>query len=67
MHYEHKELGYNYRMSNISAGIGRGQLRILQDRVEKKRYIHQKYQELLSDIPEISWLTEPKGPIAIIG
>lgn len=61
LHYEHKELGYNYRMSNISAGIGRGQLRILQDRVEKKRYIHQKYQELLSDIPEISWLTEPKG------
>lgn len=35
-HYEHKEVGYNYRMSNISAGIGRGQLRVLEDRVNKK-------------------------------
>src|SRR5699024_7388340 len=38
-HYQHSELGFNYRMSNISAGIGRGQLKVLDDRVTKKRYI----------------------------
>ena len=38
-HYEHKEIGYNYRMSNIVAGIGRGQLKVLEERVEQKRHI----------------------------
>ena len=45
-HYEHKEIGYNYRMSNIVAGIGRGQLKVLEQRVEQKRQIFAYYQEI---------------------
>ena len=52
-HYEHKELGYNYRMSNICAGIGRGQLKVLNDRIDKKTNIYNKYKEAFKDIPEI--------------
>ena len=52
-HYEHKEIGYNYRMSNICAGIGRGQLKVLNDRIEKKTQIYEKYKEAFKDIPEI--------------
>ena len=48
-HYEHSELGFNYRMSNVLAGIGRGQLKILNQRVEKKRYIFDFYQRHLPD------------------
>ncbi|WP_277874700.1 DegT/DnrJ/EryC1/StrS family aminotransferase [Mesobacillus harenae] len=50
-HYEHKEVGYNYRMSNISAGIGRGQLEILADRIAKKKYIFSCYEKGLKDLP----------------
>ena len=49
-HYEHRELGYNYRMSNVLAGIGRGQLKVLDERVEKKKYIFNYYKEHLSDL-----------------
>ena len=55
-HYEHKEIGYNYRMSNICAGIGRGQLKVLDKRIEKKTEIYNKYKnelvvsELTTDI-----------------
>lgn len=59
-HYEHSEIGYNYRMSNILAAIGRGQLKVLSDRVEKRRYIYEKYKLLLSDIPGISF--QPEAP-----
>jgi dTDP-4-amino-4,6-dideoxygalactose transaminase len=52
-HYEHSELGFNYRMSNIVAGIGRGQLKVLEQRVEKKRYIYNYYKEHLKDINDI--------------
>ncbi|MFW7374234.1 DegT/DnrJ/EryC1/StrS family aminotransferase [Vagococcus fluvialis] len=57
-HYEHSDIGYNYRMSNIVAGIGRGQLKILADRVEKKRDIFRRYQEGLKEIKEISFPNE---------
>lgn len=57
-HYQHSELGYNYRMSNIVAGIGRGQLKVLSDRVEKKKYIFNFYKRELADIPEISFMPE---------
>ncbi|MDT2747780.1 DegT/DnrJ/EryC1/StrS family aminotransferase [Vagococcus fluvialis] len=57
-HYEHSDIGYNYRMSNIVAGIGRGQLKILADRVEKKRDIFNLYKEGLKDIKEISFPNE---------
>lgn len=51
LHYEHKELGYNYRMSNVCAGIGRGQLEILNERIAKKSTIFNKYQKDLNDYP----------------
>lgn len=50
-HYQHSELGYNYRMSNIVAGIGRGQLKVLNQRVEKKKYIFNFYKSALRDLP----------------
>lgn len=52
-HYEHKEIGYNYRMSNIVAGIGRGQLLTLDEYKKKKQEIYRTYQEAFADIPEI--------------
>ncbi|MEK3738275.1 MULTISPECIES: DegT/DnrJ/EryC1/StrS family aminotransferase [Paenibacillus] len=50
-HYEHKEIGYNYRMSNICAGIGRGQLEALDSFIQKRRTINNLYRESLSDLP----------------
>lgn len=58
--YQHKEIGYNYRMSNILAGIGRGQLKVLDRRVEKKRDIFQYYQKYLGSLSGISFMPEPK-------
>lgn len=58
-HYEHREVGYNYRMSNILAAIGRGQLRMLQKRVESKRKIFEQYYENLKDLPGIEFMPEP--------
>ncbi len=56
--YEHKVLGFNYRMSNILAGIGRGQLRVLEDRVAARREVFRRYNEGLSDIDVIEWMPE---------
>lgn len=53
-HYQHSELGYNYRMSNICAGIGRGQLKVLNERVRQKKAIYEIYKDAFSDIPAIS-------------
>ena len=52
-YYQHSELGYNYRMSNILAGIGRGQLRVLEDRIAAKKKIYDTYKEAFKDIDEI--------------
>jgi len=49
-HYQHSELGFNYRMSNVVAGIGRGQLKVLEERVAKKKYIFDYYKTHLSDL-----------------
>ncbi len=49
-HYEHSEIGFNYRMSNVSAGIGRGQLKVLDQRVAKKRYIYDFYKRELGSL-----------------
>lgn len=57
-HYQHSEIGYNYRMSNIVAGIGRGQLKVLNDRIAKKNYIHEFYKRELSNISQISFMPE---------
>lgn len=57
-HYQHSELGYNYRMSNIVAGIGRGQLKVLKERVDKKTYIYNFYKEHLSELDGIEFMPE---------
>jgi dTDP-4-amino-4,6-dideoxygalactose transaminase len=57
-YYEHKEIGYNYRMSNILAAIGRGQLRVLQDRVDRRRAIFEQYQTSLSDLLGLEFMPE---------
>ena len=57
-HYEHSEIGYNYRMSNILAAVGRGQLRVLKERVKRKRAIFQTYFEKLNHVPGILFMPE---------
>jgi dTDP-4-amino-4,6-dideoxygalactose transaminase len=54
-HYQHSQVGYNYRMSNVIAGIGRGQLEVLNERVEQRRNNFKFYQEALSEIPSIKF------------
>ena len=57
-HYEHTEIGYNYRLSNVLAAIGRGQLRVLEDRVAARRRIFDWYQEFLGDLPGVRFMPE---------
>lgn len=57
-HYQHSEIGYNYRMSNILAGIGRGQLQVLEERVQARRANFAFYREELSDLPGIALMPE---------
>lgn len=57
-HYEHSEIGYNYRMSNIVAAIGLGQLRGLDQRVREKRSIFDKYRQLLGNLPGLQFMPE---------
>lgn len=58
-YYQHSEIGYNYRMSNIVAGIGRGQLKVLNDRLAKKKEIYETYKERFKDITEIEMKPVP--------
>ena len=60
-HYEHSEIGYNYRMSNICAAIGIGQLEVLKERVLKRRYNYEFYKKNLSRINHISFLEDTDG------
>lgn len=62
-HYQHSQLGYNYRMSNVLAGIGRGQLRVLPDRVTARRAVFARYQEALSDLPGVAFM--PEAPFGV--
>ena len=55
-HYQHSELGYNYRMSNIVAGIGRGQLKVINNRIVKKRQIFETYKEEFKNIEDIEMM-----------
>lgn len=55
-HYEHKELGFNYRMSNVVAGIGRGQLTALDERIAKKKEIYETYKDAFKDIDDIEMM-----------
>jgi dTDP-4-amino-4,6-dideoxygalactose transaminase len=59
-HYQHSQIGFNYRMSNILAGVGRGQLQVLGDRVEARRAVFQAYADGLADIPGVDWMPEPE-------
>lgn len=61
-HYEHSEIGYNYRMSNVLAGIGRGQLRVLEERIKQKKNIFDTYKRELAKISDIEFM-----PIAEYG
>lgn len=60
-HYQHSQIGYNYRMSNIVAGIGRGQMEVLDLRVQQRRANNKKYREFFKNIPGISFQEEPNA------
>ena len=60
-HYLHSHVGYNYRMSNVLAGIGRGQMEVLDDRVAARRANFDFYRASLAHLPEVEFLEEPKG------
>lgn len=59
-HYQHSKIGYNYRMSNICAGIGRGQMLVLEDHIARRREIHNLYTELLKGVPGITVMQNPE-------
>ena len=58
-HYQHSEIGYNYRLSNVSAGIGRGQMLVLNDRVKARRAMHQFYVDLFAEIEGVEVHSAP--------
>lgn len=58
-HYQHSQVGYNYRMSNIVAGIGRGQMEVLSDRVKQRRANNQRYRDFFKNISGVTFQTEP--------
>ncbi|PCJ95916.1 MAG: pyridoxal phosphate-dependent aminotransferase [Flavobacteriaceae bacterium] len=60
-HYQHSSIGYNYRMSNVLAGIGRGQMEVLDKRVAARRENYKFYKECLGEITQITFLEEPKN------
>jgi dTDP-4-amino-4,6-dideoxygalactose transaminase len=60
-HYQHSHIGYNYRMSNVLAGIGRGQMEVLPERVKQRRKNFDFYKKALGGIEGISFLEEPEG------
>lgn len=60
-HYQHSEIGFNYRMSNICAGIGRGQMEVLDKHVDLRREMHSFYKDLFQAVPEVIIYSEPKN------
>lgn len=63
-HYQHEEMGYNFRMSNVLAGIGRGQMEVLDERIASRRANFNFYKEHLGSIPGVSFLKEQEGSIS---
>ena len=61
LHYQHSEIGYNYRMSNVVAGIGRGQMEVLDDHVALRKKMNQFYKELFKDVEGITVFKEPNN------
>lgn len=60
-HYQHSQIGYNYRMSNLCAGVGRGQMHVLADRIRQRRKIYEQYHSHLTGKKGISFVEEPAG------
>ena len=60
-HYQHEKIGYNYRMSNICAGIGRGQMFVLDEHVARRREIHDLYVKLLEGVKGVKVMCQPEG------
>lgn len=60
-HYQHEKIGYNYRLSNVCAGIGRGQMLVLDHHIKRRRHNHRRYMELLADIPGVTVLDNPSS------
>lgn len=58
LHYEHSEIGYNYRLSNVLAGIGRGQLQLLEERVSARRAVFERYEQAFRNAPGIQFMPE---------
>lgn len=63
-HYEHSQLGFNYRLSNLLAAVGRGQLRVLDERVAARRRVFAAYRELLGDLPGLTFMPEHPAGVA---
>jgi len=61
VHYQHSQIGYNYRMSNVCAAIGRGQMQVLPERIKQRRMVYEFYLKNLSGISGIDFLNEPDG------
>lgn len=60
-HYQHEKIGYNYRMSNICAGIGRGQMFVLDEHIARRRKIHDLYVKLLAGVKGVKVMCQPEG------
>ncbi len=63
-HYEHSTVGYNYRMSNLLAAVGRGQLEVLDEHVRRRRWIFDQYNQLIGDSPGIEFMPEIPGGVS---
>lgn len=59
-YYQHSAIGYNYRMSNVCAGIGRGQMTVLESHIEHHRHVQKLYEELLADVPGVQIHNQPE-------
>ena len=60
-YYQHTAIGYNYRMSNVCAGIGRGQMTVLDDHIAHHKHVQELYRQLLKDIPGVTLHDQPEG------
>ena len=60
-YYQHEKIGYNYRMSNICAGIGRGQMTVVEDHLRHHKHVQKLYEELLADVPGVKVHSQPAG------
>ncbi|MBO7417741.1 MAG: aminotransferase class I/II-fold pyridoxal phosphate-dependent enzyme [Bacteroidaceae bacterium] len=65
-YYQHEKIGYNYRMSNICAGIGRGQMTVVNDHIAHHKHVQKLYEELLADTKGITVHSQPKGQCSMV-